>query len=375
MIKAIIVILVLGALILAHEFGHFIMGRLAGVRVLEFSFGMGPRLGGVRKNGTEYTLRALPFGGYVRFLSREEMAARRAEAEEAAAEAEDGAAGYEAPGWAEEEAEEYPESECMESKGFWQKVSIYVAGPFMNLFLGALIFILAYAIFGVTAPSDENVVGAVVQDMPAQTAGLEPGDRVVAVNGAPTADWEAMTREIRAGNQGELILSVEKTDGRTELLTLTPVLDESGSHLIIGVTSQITQKKVSVSQAVHYGLLRTWEFTKLLLQYIVDMFAGREKVDLGGPVAIAGIISEGAEAGATTLLPIMAILSLQFGVLNLLPIPALDGGQLTVLIFERIRGRELSPEKKGIIQLTGFALLLALMIAVTYSDILRLFGN
>ncbi|MDR1321115.1 MAG: RIP metalloprotease RseP [Gracilibacteraceae bacterium] len=369
MINAIIVILVLGLMILAHEFGHFIMGRLAGVRVLEFAFGMGPRLGGVRKNGTDYSLRALPFGGYVRFLSREEIALRRAEAEE---NAEEGDEEYEN---GREDEPEYPESESMESKGFWQKFSIYVAGPVMNLLLGALIFILAYAFFGVTASSGENVIGAVIEDMPAQAAGLEAGDRVVAVNGAPTADWESMTREIRAENQTVLVLSIEKTDGQTRQIELTPVLDDSGGYPVIGVTAQVFQKKVGVSQAVRYGLLRTWEFTGLLLDYIAGMLTGREKVDLGGPVAIAGIISEGAEAGATTLLPIMAILSLQFGVLNLLPIPALDGGQLVVLIFERVRGRELSPEKKGIIQLTGFALLLALMIAVTYADILRLFGD
>ncbi|MDR1604575.1 MAG: RIP metalloprotease RseP [Gracilibacteraceae bacterium] len=364
MLNAIIVILVLGLMILAHELGHFVMGRLAGVRVLEFSFGMGPRLGCVRKNGTDYSLRALPFGGYVRFLSREEILLAQAEADKLG---EIGAPDSEAPS-------EWPENESMESKNFWQKFSIYVAGPVMNLLLGAVLFILVYAIFGVTTASEENVVGTVLPDLPAQTAGVEAGDRIVAVNGVPTGDWQTMTREIRA-QSGALTLSLEKPDGRTQVVEVTPVADEASGNVIIGITGQAVQQKVGILQSVRYGLLRTWDFTQMLLQYIVDMFAGREKVDLGGPVAIAGIISEGAEDGATTLLPIMAILSIQFGVLNLLPIPALDGGQLTVLIFERVRGRELSPEKKGIIQLTGFALLLALMIAVTYSDIMRLFGG
>ena len=155
-------------------------------------------------------------------------------------------------------------------------------------------------------------------------------------------------------------------------MEITPEYDQQSGRGLIGISPNIVSQKVSVLKAVQYGLQQTVEFTRLVVVLIIQMITGEVPVELSGPVGIVQVIGEGARQGISSLLSLTAILSIQFGILNLLPIPALDGGQLVVLTYEGIRRKPLAPEKKGWIQLTGFALLMALMIAVTYKDILRI---
>jgi len=343
------IIFVFGLMVMIHELGHFFVAKKAGIKVLEFAFGIGPKIFGIRGKETLYSVRILPLGGFVRFLSADEI----------------------------EEKDQVSRRELLsrsfESKKIWQKMAVIVAGPMMNFVLGAVLFIMVFAWFGVPAASSENTVGSILEGKPAAAAGLAQGDRILAVNGVDTPDWTSVTEQIHGKSGEEIAFKVEKAQTK-EVVTLkiAPEYDPQSDRGLIGITPTVVNQKVSVWKSAQYGLQQTIEFTKMIIAYIVQMITGKMPVELSGPVAVAQVIGEGARQGISNLLSLTGILSIQFGILNLLPIPALDGGQLAVLTFEGIRRKPLDSEKKGWIQLTGFALLMALMIAVTYQDIVRI---
>ncbi|HHV63511.1 MAG TPA: RIP metalloprotease RseP [Peptococcaceae bacterium] len=343
------IILVFGLLVTMHELGHFIMARRAGIKVLEFAFGIGPKLFSIQGQETRYSIRLFPLGGFVRFLSAEEI----------------------------QEEDQVSRQELLhrsfESKSIWQKMSVIVAGPIMNFILGAALFIIVFAWFGVPTASNENVIGTIIEDKPAVEVGLQAGDRILAVDGISTPDWNSLTTQIHSKPGEKIILTVEKANTKEIVsLEVTPELDPQTGRGLIGISPKVVKERVSVLKSAQYGLQQTIEFTRLIIVLIVQMITGAIPVELSGPVGVVQVIGEGAKQGLSNLLSLTAILSIQFGILNLFPIPALDGGQLVVLAYEGIRRKPLNPEKKGWIQLTGFALLIALMIAVTYQDIIRI---
>ncbi|ADY56548.1 membrane-associated zinc metalloprotease [Syntrophobotulus glycolicus DSM 8271] len=352
MITVLATIFVFGLMVLIHEAGHFFVAKKSGIKVLEFAFGIGPKLFGVQRGETVYSIRILPLGGFVRFLSEEELK------EES------------------EEQKQFLWPRTFESKKYWQKASVIAAGPIMNFVLGAVLFIIVYAWYGVPAVATENIVGTVMEGQPAAAAGLGVGDKILAIDGVETPDWSSLVNIIHANPDKKLEIKIQKADSPVIVTSvITPVLDQQSGQGLIGIVPQVINQKVSVLKATQYGLTQTADFTKMIVMYLVQMVTGKVPVDLGGPVAVAQVIGEGARQGIADLLSLTGILSIQFGILNLLPIPALDGGQLAVLSYEKIRRRSISVEKKGLIQLTGFALLMALMIAVTYKDIVKIIAR
>lgn len=349
MLTALSIIFVFGLMVMIHEAGHFFVAKKAGIKVLEFAFGIGPKIFGIQGKETLYSVRIFPLGGFVRFLSAEEV----------------------------QEDDHVTRQELLnrsfESKSIWQKMSVIVAGPFMNFVLGAILFVVVFAWFGVPVGSNDNIIGTVVQDKPAAAANLSAGDRILAVNGVETPDWNAVTAQIHAKPSEKLAFTIEKANTKEiVILEITPELDTASGKGLIGIAPELVIQKVTVLKAAQYGLQQTIDFTKLVIVYLAQMITGEVPVELSGPVAVAQVIGEGARQGLSNLLSLTGILSIQFGILNLLPIPALDGGQLAVLTYEGIRRKPLNPEKKGWIQLTGFVLLISLMIAVTYQDIVRI---
>jgi len=336
-------------MVMVHEFGHFIVAKKAGIKVLEFAFGIGPKIFGIQGKETLYSIRIFPLGGFVRFLSAEEL---------------------------EEQDKNYQGelyNRSFESKTIFQRMSVIVAGSFMNFILGAVLFITIFAWFGMPVASDENIIGSVMEDKPAAAFGLVAGDRILAINGIETPDWKSITEQIHSKPGETIDFKIEKGDTKEIVnLEIIPEYDQQTDRGLIGIMPEVNNTKVSVFEAAKLGLQQTVDFTKMIIVYIVQMITGEMPVELGGPVAVAQVIGEGARQGLSNLLGLTAILSIQFGILNLLPIPALDGGQLTVLVYEGIRRKPLSAEKKGWIQLAGFVLLISLMLAVTYQDILRI---
>lgn len=342
-------IFVFGLMVFFHEAGHFFIAKKSGIKVLEFAFGIGPKLVGIKRGETVYSIRILPLGGFVRFLSEEEL---------------------------KEETEEQKQqlwSRSFESKSFRQKAAVIAAGPIMNFVLGAVLFIIVYAWYGVPTVGTENIIGTVLDGKPAASAGLEIGDKIIAVDGVETTDWNSLVNIIHSNPNKTLEIKIQKAVSQAIMnVKVTPELDQQSNLGLIGIVPQVMNEKVSVLKATQYGLSQTVDFTRTIVMYLVQMVTGKVPVDLGGPVAVAQVIGEGARQGLSDLLSLTGILSIQFGILNLLPIPALDGGQLAVLSYEKIRRRQMSAEKKGLIQLTGFVLLMFLMIAVTYKDIVKL---
>jgi len=349
LVTAIAIIVVFGLMVMIHEMGHFLVAKKAGIKVLEFAFGIGPKLFGIQSKETVYSVRLFPLGGFVRFLSTEEI----------------------------QEEDQVTKQELLkrsfESKNYWQKAAVIVAGPLMNFILGAVLFIIVFAWFGLPTASNENKIGSLIADKPAVQAGLEVGDRILAVNGVETPDWTSVTQQIHSKAGEKVTFRIEKADSKEIIeMEIIPQYDQQAGRGLIGISPMVVYQQTTVLKAAQYGLQQTAEFTRLVVVYIIQMITGKAPVELSGPVGVAQVIGEGAKQGLSNLLSLTGILSIQFGILNLLPIPALDGGQLAVLTYEGIRRKPMNPERKGWIQLTGFALLMALMIAVTYQDIIRL---
>jgi len=349
MLTALAIVFVFGLLVLFHEFGHYIAAKWHGIKVLEFAFGFGPKLVSIQPKETVYSIRLFPLGGFVRLHGMDP---------------EIDADGKVLPPDPNDERN-------YENKKIWQKMTIMVAGSLMNFVLALLLFVGVYTVIGIPQASTSNVIGTVVEGNPAAEAGLRPGERIIAVNGIETPDWASLTREIHSRPEQELTLTVQSGD-QIRTVRLTTIKDEQTGKGLIGIAGEVVYNKSSILDSMRYGIKMTVEFTSLIIVTIFQMITGQIPADVGGPVAIAQAIGEGARQGLANLLGLTGILSIQLGLINLFPFPALDGGQLVVLAFEGIRGKPLSPEKKGFIQLTGFILLLTLMIVITYQDILRL---
>lgn len=351
---ALAVIIVLGVLIFFHELGHFLMARLVGVRVLVFSLGFGPKIFAWERGGTEYRLSAIPLGGYVKLLGEsvtDELS-----------------------------PEEIPYS--FAHKPLRDKALIVAAGPIANFVLAWIFFVMVFTFQG--KPIYLPEVGKVLPDSPAAQAGLKPGDMIIAVDGKPVSTWKDLNDIIKHSNGKPLKLTIKR--GEKELVvTIKPqirevknIFGETIKTPLIGVVAGGKTKfeKINPAKALIEAAVMVFALIKLTLLSIVKLI---ERVlplsTLGGPIFIAKLAGEQAQAGVWALISFMAILSVNLGVLNLLPIPMLDGGHLFMFAIEGIIGRPIPDRAKEMAMRVGFALLIMLMIVVFYNDILRLLGK
>ncbi len=343
-------LILLGVLVFVHELGHFLVAKRLGIRVLRFSLGFGPRLFGWRRGETEYLVSAIPLGGYVKLFGEDP--------EEATA-----------PGDRERSFSQRP---------VLHRVATVIAGPAMNFVLAAVLFALL-SLFG--TPVLQPVVGAVSPDMPAAEVGLRQGDRITAIDGEPVASWDEMAERIAESGGRELELTVER-DGQTLLLRVRPVLRETRNLLgeairkpLIGISpaGEVSVERNPVWKAPWIGVRETVRWTGMTFEVLAKMVLGRVSPrTLGGPIAIAQMAGETAQAGVVSFLFLMAVLSVNLAVLNLLPIPILDGGHLVFFAIEAVRGRPVSVKHREFAQQVGLMILLALMAYVMYNDITRI---
>ncbi len=326
-------VFVFGLLILAHELGHYLMARLTGIRVLELALGFGPKLVGWRKNGTDYSLRVVPLGGFCRMLG--------------------------------ENHEEAGDPDSFPQKPIPSRMAVLLAGSAMNLALAVLVFfVIFFFILGI--PGSDAKVGHVIEDSPAEEIGLKDGDRIVSIDSEPVEKWSDIL-SIISGKPEEMInLEVERNG---EVLYYSVVTDrepETGRGLI-GI-GQGTER---------FRFISSLQFSVRQFAMIISAFyyvlSGQAPLDVAGPVGIVHVIGEVAETGFVNLLLLTGLISINLGIINLLPIPALDGGRLLFLLIEAVRGRPIEPEKEGFIHFLGFALLITLILFITYQDVLRLF--
>lgn len=346
-------IVVLGLLIFVHELGHFLACKRVGVGVLRFSLGFGPVIFSRRRGETDYCLSAVPLGGYVKMVGQED----------------DGS---------EPDPETANQPNSFAVKPLWARALIVVAGPMGNLFFAAFLFSI---LFATGVPVTTSKVGEVKADMPAAKAGIVTGDEITAVDGKPISRWEDLSSAIRDsdgrsvtvtvlhdGTSRQIAITPERTEGRT-------IFGEPMPIYVIGVgpTDQFITERSNPIVAIGQGFAKTIELCGLTILTIVKLFqAVVPASNLGGPLMIMKMAGEQAHQGLPALLYFMAILSINLGVLNLLPIPILDGGHLLFMGVEKVLGRPLEIRQREIAQQVGMFLLISLMGFALYNDLHRL---
>lgn len=341
MITFIAVIVVFGLLVTVHEAGHLVAAKRVGITVHEFSMGFGPKLFGITRGETLYSFRIFPLGGYVRMAGGE--------------------------------VGESDLEGAYTNKTVAQRASVAVAGPLMNLLLAAVLFMIIFSILGV--PFATGLIGDVLPGSPAAEAGLQPGDRIMVINNQPVQDWQEMVEVIQEFGStsagGSLNLVIDRAGQQLDL-KVRPMLSEQVPK--IGIVADVGYRRAGPISGIKLGFTRTLELTWAMLQGLGQMFTGGVAPgDMSGPVGITQMIGEAARGGWVQLLSFAGILSINFAVLNLLPIPALDGSKLVFLAIEKVRGKAVDPEREGMIHVIGFALLMGLVLVLTYQDVMRIF--
>ena len=340
-------ILILGAIILVHEFGHFIFSKLFGVYVYEFSIGMGPKLIHFKKkNGeTEYCFRLIPIGGFVSL------------------------AGEDA-----DDNSKIADDRKLYNKPVWKRFIIMIAGASFNfIFAFALLFIMAL-IYGST--STKPIVASVNSNYPAYEAGIREGDTVVSINGNKVSSWSELQLYIQTseGKEIEFVLKDKNGDKRTVKLTPDTITNDDGSKsYIVGIGLDSTRIR-GLGTSISYACETTVSLYKLMLTTLKELFTGGVSAsDLSGPVGIYSVVDSQSKQGFQNIMYLTAYLSMNIGVINLIPFPAFDGGRVLFLIIEKVRRKPIKAKTEAMINSIGFALLMLLMIYVTFNDIVRLF--
>ena len=369
-------IIVLGVLIFVHELGHFLLAKLMGVGVEKFSLGFGPKLVGKKIGDTEYLISAFPLGGYVKMFG--EGGAIEGGDTPLPAEVEKGspdAGAVEAP----RELTDEEKARSFAHKPPLARIAIVMAGPVFNLLFAWLIFIVL-CMLGV--PTVTSKVGEVLKDKPAARAGIQKDDVITSINGKQISQWDEVAARIAAG-KGQPVNLLVKRGNEQIPFTITPepriaknLFGEKVNGFAIGVASagEVVTVRYNPFQAVIQGSAQTWKVIDLTFMSLVKMVERVVPMDsIGGPIMIAKMAGEQASAGGASFLAFMALLSINLGVLNLLPVPVLDGGHLFFFFWELVFRRPISQKAREYAQQVGLMLLLGLMLLAFYNDIIRYF--
>lgn len=347
-------IIVLGVLIFFHEFGHFLIARLFGVGVEKFSLGFGPRLIGKKIGRTDYRISAIPLGGYVKMVGEEP------------------------------DAEVAPQdlSVSFTHKHVLKRICIVAAGPIFNILLAVIIFFGIFWFSGamILKPS----VGEVRDGSPAFAAGLKAGDLIIAIDGVTISDWENMTEIIGASNGKTLEITVRRAEADTvfrvtpELIPAKNLFGEDIQRYIIGISASgdVYTRELNLFQALTESLKQTYMIVELMVIIIGKLISGDISADtIGGPIMIAKMAGDQAKAGISNLIFFIALISVNLAIINLVPIPMLDGGHLLFFLIELIKGRPVNLKVREVAQQIGLFIILLLVILVFYNDIFRYKDN
>ncbi|MGI6752077.1 MAG: RIP metalloprotease RseP [Anaerovoracaceae bacterium] len=326
MVTAIYAIVIFCLLIFVHELGHFLTAKAVGIKVNEFALGMGPKILSFGKKETTYSLRAFPIGGFVSM---------------------------------EGEDEDSDHERAFNKKPAWARAIVIVAGSVMNFLTAIVIIAIIVLIVGVTT----NVIGIVSPGSPAEEAGLLPGDRIVAIEGASIDSWQDVINGI-GGSQGDRIsLTVERGNERISIIS---DFENSEGRRIIGIQSK---PEHAVLPAIKAGVLNILYWTREMFFFLGQLFTGQGSMnDLMGPVGIVSTINDQAKYGILSIANLAALISLNLAIVNMLPFPALDGGKLLFLVIRRVTGKAITDEMEGKIHFAGLMLLFGLMIYLVIQD-------
>jgi len=354
-------LIMLSALVVLHEFGHFIMARRNGVRVNEFAVGFGPKLLKWKspRSGTTYALNLLPIGGYCAMQGEDGKSTEAEQQRQARAEGiVDG------------------DPENFQSKSALARLGIVLAGPAANFILSFLLLFLAAFAFGVASKAQQPIVGPLMEGMPARKAGIQVGDRILALNGQPVTSGDQLVNVIH-GSQGKPLQITFERSGSSFVKTLVPALcpPPNPPHQgCIGFQPIPRYERVGFTAAIAYAGLAMVDMVQQSVQRLalIAMHPGQYAGSLTGVIGMGRAAATIQDFGWAPYIDLAAMISLSLGILNLLPFPALDGGRAAFILAETLRGKPVDPEKEALVHVAGFAMLMMLMIFVAYHDIAKI---
>jgi regulator of sigma E protease len=342
-IVAFVVVLVI--LVVAHEFGHFITAKVRGVGILEFGIGFPPRLWGIKRGETIYSINALPLGGFVKLAGEEDPKVARS----------------------------------LASKGYGTRILVLASGSLVNIILPFILFSVAFMLPHdvVTYPV---ILDQVAAGSPADLAGVKAGDTILKVNGETISNGNDVRRAIQLNLGREVSLTVQHADGNVQTVLLTPrwkpPAGQGATGIVLGVPASgpvITSESLPVWRAVPAGTQEIYQTLVLFKNEIELWIVGGATPQVTGPVGMAQLTGEVVQSGFSPLIEFAAFISINLGIVNILPLPALDGGRIAFVLLEMVRGgRRVSPRTEGLVHLVGFFLLIALILVVTYGDIVNI---
>jgi regulator of sigma E protease len=324
-------IVVFGMLVFFHELGHFIFAKISDIKVNEFSLGFGPQIISIKSKETDYSVRILPFGGYVKM-----------------------------------EGEDLKTSDprAFSNKTVFARLGVVLAGPMMNFMLAILLLALISFFSGIATTQITVIPGE-----PAELAGIRNKDRIYAVNNMRVSSWDEVVDLISKKPNEKIAVTVLR-EGNYIVFNVNTAIEPKTQRGIIGIQTVVV--KHSFSKSLKFGVQKTFWISKMILVGLSQMLRGKVKADVVGPLGMVHIVGEAAKVGVFQLLYIASIISINLGLFNLFPIPALDGGRGFFLMLELLRGKPVEPEKEGLIHFIGFALLMFLMVIVIFKDIKEL---
>lgn len=339
-------ILILGGIVFFHELGHFLFAKKAGVYIYEFSIGMGPQLfkWKSKKDETIYSIRLLPIGGFVQ-MAGEEI----------------------------DPDENIPKEKRMQSKTWLQRFSIMIAGIFFNFVLAIVLLFVVGLING--TPQKETYIGVIDKNSSAYNAGLRENFEILQVNGKKASTKDILSLELIANVKKEVEVKYKDENGNVEIAKFkADTVDENGTTNYKYGFSLINQKQRGFFSSIKYAFTKTIELIEYMFFVIWYLITGKISLtNLSGPIGIFTMVGETAKEGLINLVYLMAIISVNVGFINFLPLPAFDGGRILFLIIEKIKGSPVNPKIENIIHTVGLGLLMLLMVFITYNDILRIF--
>ncbi len=338
MITILATIFVFGLLVFVHELGHFIVAKMSGMKVTEFAIGFGPTIYSKQEGETLYSLRMIPLGGYNKIAGMD--------------------------------PDEPADPRNFNNQPLFKRLLVIVAGSFMNLLLPVVLFFVVISFSGVATPVDQSVLGEIIEGRPAAAAGLMANDRIIEVEGKAVKTWVQLVDEIRLRPDMPTKLLVQRQD-KTFTVTVTPQLDPKSKRGVIGVTAQIEKYQPGLWETAKVSVQQTYEVAKEMLVGLAGMLRSSQNADLAGPLGVAQMAGKVAQYGVLPLLNFAAFLSINLGLINMLPIPMLDGGHVVMLLIEGVRGKPLGPKSLERIQYAGLVILLSIMIFATMKDIGR----
>ena len=338
MLTILAAIFVFGVLVTVHEFGHFITAKLTGMRVDEFAIGFGPTIYQQKDGDTMYSLRIIPLGGYNKIAGMD--------------------------------PDDPVEPDAFNSKPIPARLLVILAGAIMNFILPIILFTGIFFVQGRERVVNEPVLGTVMTGMAAEKAGLQKFDRILTINGQKMQDWSAGVTTLRANGTKPVALTAER-DGVVRDYTMTPVFDTEAKRPLIGISPKVEHRNMGFFESVGESI----SYTKYIITAMVDGLAkiitGNAPAEVAGPIGVAQMAGQVAEKGLLPLMNFVAFLSINLGVINLLPLPALDGGHVVLLFLEVLRGKPLGSKAMYNIQMVGVGLIIALTLFSTFKDITR----